>query len=923
MQNGILLYPGLILEGIPLVPVRALASIIGALIVAAVPLTVAAEPTRTAPRAGYASVVHRVEASDLGLTRPTGLSYSAATRELIVLDGNGSSSVSFVATNDAVTGAATLATVPGDAINLAYDATRGRLAEVTSTADLVSIPGAGRPRSGTLGLSHRDIRALGLRSAAGLATDASGALYILDAVGNRIVRLAADAAGQPDPAKSSVIGLGALAGARARGLAIQQATGHLFVLASSSKTLYELDATGALVTTRDLRAAAIRNPQGLVIAPSSDNTDAASAPSLYVADAGIATPTGSTGAGIAEIALAAPLTQTALLAAPTTGGTVVGTIITKNPPNGGWTPDSPDPSDLAFNSDTGGGLILTDGEVEETTGAGFHNVNGWQFSPTGTVDSTFSFNTTLSPYSNKEPAGVAYKPGVVAQRRLFVSNDGKAYVQEVSADTQGRFYRTGGLVRQWSTLATGSALQSQDSEGLGYGVVSGTPTLFIADGKDKEIWTVKPGNNGIFEGRGDDVITHFDTLSIGQNNPEDVAFDSRDNTLWIISNKTNTSILHTTLTGTPIETINVASNPFVAPGGIAVAPASSGGGSNLYVADRGIDNNPQPTENDGKIYEIAVAGGGGNTPPTADPVSANTTQNNAVTVILRGSDAETCDLTFTIVNPPSNGTLSNQADQACVNGTTPKTDSASVLYTPNLDYSGPDSFTYKVNDGTTDSASATVTITVTSTGGGGIALRAAASGTNTGATTLVLPLPTGTTANDVLLAAVTVRGAPIITAPAGWTPVRNDARAPTFTQAVYVHVAGGSEPANYTFTFDSSQTAVGTIVAYSGVDNTTPIAAHNAQVTSSSSTITAKSVTTAVPNTQLVAFFGIVGKTTIGTSSGMTERAEVFSPTGTTSKLTASLDDQPMAAAGATGDRTATAGVSAHNIGQLVALKPA
>ena len=636
-----------------------------------------------------------------------------------------------------------------------------------------------------------------------------------------------------------------------------------------------------------------------------------------------------------------------------------------------------------------------------------------------------SFDTTPSPFSNKEPAGVAYLSGSLSQRRVFVSNDGKAYVQEVSADSQGRFYRTGSLVHQWSTLATGSALQSQDSEGLGFGVVSGTPTLFIADGKDKEIWTVKPGNNGIFEGRGDDVITHFDTLSLGQDNPEDVAFDPRDNTLWIVSNKTGTSILHTTLGGTPIETINVTNNPFVAPGGITIAPASSGVGSNVYVADRGIDNNPQPTENDGKIYEIAVAGGGGNTPPTANPVSDTTPQGTSKTITLSGSDAETCQLTFSIVSLPTHGSVGSITNNACVAGA-PNTDSASVLYTPDTGYNGPDSFTYKVNDGTGDSSPATVTITVTSTGnapptanpvtdstpqdtpqtvtlsgndaetcelvfsivtqpthgsvpttptdlpcsgtgpygdtatvlytptagytgpdsftytvndgtttsapatvtmtvtsiGGGIALRSTASGANTGASTLVLPLPAGTAAGDVLLAAVTVRGTPTISA-SGWTQVRRDSRTTTFTQAVFYHVAGASEPASYTFTFNSSQTAVGTIVAYSGVDTASPIAAQNGRVTSSSATITAPSVTTAVPNTQLVAFFGIVGKTTIGTSSGMTEQTEVVSPKAAAAKLTASLDDQPMAAAGASGDRTATAGVAAHNIGQLVALRPA
>jgi hypothetical protein len=55
-------------------------------------------------------------------------------------------------------------------------------------------------------------------------------------------------------------------------------------------------------------------------------------------------------------------------------------------------------------------------------------------------------------------------------------------------------------------------------------------------------------------------------------------------------------------------------------------------------------------------------------------------------------------LTYTVVTQPTNGSLS---------GTAPN-----LTYTAGAGYSGPDSFTFKVNDGTEDSAPATVTLTV-------------------------------------------------------------------------------------------------------------------------------------------------------------------------------------------------------------------
>ncbi len=104
-----------------------------------------------------------------------------------------------------------------------------------------------------------------------------------------------------------------------------------------------------------------------------------------------------------------------------------------------------------------------------------------------------------------------------------------------------------------------------------------------------------------------------------------------------------------------------------------------------------------------------------NTAPTANATSKTTAQNTPATVNLSGSDPEGCQLTFAIVNIPAHGSLGAITDNACVAGT-PNTDSATITYTPDSGYSGPDSFTYTVNDGTVASAQATASLTVSAGG---------------------------------------------------------------------------------------------------------------------------------------------------------------------------------------------------------------
>ena len=84
--------------------------------------------------------------------------------------------------------------------------------------------------------------------------------------------------------------------------------------------------------------------------------------------------------------------------------------------------------------------------------------------------------------------------------------------------------------------------------------------------------------------------------------------------------------------------------------------------------------------------------------PVANNQAVNVDKNTQKPITLTATDPNNDPLTYTVVTPPENGTLS---------GTAPN-----LTYNPNTNHVGTDSFTFKANDGTSDSNIATVGITV-------------------------------------------------------------------------------------------------------------------------------------------------------------------------------------------------------------------
>jgi hypothetical protein len=86
------------------------------------------------------------------------------------------------------------------------------------------------------------------------------------------------------------------------------------------------------------------------------------------------------------------------------------------------------------------------------------------------------------------------------------------------------------------------------------------------------------------------------------------------------------------------------------------------------------------------------------TQPVANDQLVTTVMNTPINITLTGSDPGGGSLTYIIVTPPAHGTLT---------GTAPN-----LIYTPDSDWYGADSFTFRVNNGDLDSNIATVSITV-------------------------------------------------------------------------------------------------------------------------------------------------------------------------------------------------------------------
>ncbi len=185
--------------------------------------------------------------------------------------------------------------------------------------------------------------------------------------------------------------------------------------------------------------------------------------------------------------------------------------------------------------------------------------------------------------------------------------------------------------------------------------------------------------------------------------------------------------------------------------------------------------------------------------------------------------------------------------------------------------------------------------------------------------------PAGVVAGDVLVVAVTVRAssARTIVAPPGWRVVRRTAGrggGARLAQAVFLRVAGDSEPFSATWTLRRPRGGAAAMLAYRGADTARPVLGSSASLRRNTTWVTAPSLAAPVAGARLVGFFGASGAGRTSSPPGMTERYELTTRRWGVSTAGA---DRAQADAGPTGARTARFGRKRGvAVGQAVALRP-
>lgn len=216
-----------------------------------------------------------------------------------------------------------------------------------------------------------------------------------------------------------------------------------------------------------------------------------------------------------------------------------------------------------------------------------------------------------------------------------------------------------------------------------------------------------------------------------------------------------------------------------------------------------------------------------------------------------------------------------------------------------------------------------------------IVYEASTTASTNASTTLVINKPTGTTTDDILIAIIGVSQQNATTTPPDgtWTSIFKSNNGTSVSVESFWKRAGGSEPANYTFTVGTSGRIAGGLSLYRGVYSAgNPIDVTGTNSTGSDATLETNDANTASARTRVIGIYGIDNaaprtfsppSTGAGSTNNMSERIDVASSDGSLNDISVELVDRFQAGTGTSGtNEIATASGTGSWAAHRFALKP-
>jgi hypothetical protein len=565
-------------------------------------------------QSAYVRLVRAIATDRFGVPHPSGLSFAPTANAFVLADAGRAAELIQLSPLADPLGAVLLPAAFADPLNMAFDSAGSRLVTFDAAAvELLDVQELPSRRLVPAAATHSTGRRFGVQRPQGLALDPmSGRLFMLDGAGPAVVLVDPDPVTDLRNGRVTRVNLRSLEVTGVHGLAFNPANGHLYLLSPAQQALYEITIDGELVATRNLAetGATLIDPQAMVFAPSGDQTDDPTQLSLYIADSRLGD-TWQRQGHVVELSLSEPLLVDLSATATTITPTLVHTILTSQ-----WSSPSPDPMGGTY-IPTSNRLMIADSEIEEFHRPYWRGGNVFEASLEGGLANT----RDVTNFTN-EPTGIAFNP---ANNHLFFSNDDAQEVYEINPGTDNTWFTGDDIRTHFDTKVLGN----NDTEDVAYDPLNGY--LYLSDGVNSEVWEIRPGPNGRFDGvspAGDDTATHFDTSSKGISDPEGITVNTDTGTLYITGHGA-TTVIETTTSGTVLTVYDIAfvKNLYgkVSPSGLAYAPSSvNPAEKHLYITDRAVDNDSDPNANDGRVYEITLIQSGPTATPTRTPTQTPT-----------------------------------------------------------------------------------------------------------------------------------------------------------------------------------------------------------------------------------------------------------------------------------------------------------